>query len=68
VHNEADTVAINHNWFAGAALPRVADFLEAELAATRAALADLDPGRPVAGAGEDEDDGLGCAGDPYRAG
>jgi asparagine synthetase B (glutamine-hydrolysing) len=43
VHNEADTLSVNHNWFTSATLERAAGFLRAESAAVRAALADLKP-------------------------
>ncbi len=43
VHNEADTLSVNHNWFTSASLDRTAEFLLQESHAVRTALADLRP-------------------------
>ena len=43
VHNEADTLSVNHNWFTSATLSGAADFLLKESQAVRAALDDLRP-------------------------
>ena len=43
VHNEADTLSVNHNWFTSATLSGAADFLMKESQAVRAALDDLKP-------------------------
>ena len=49
MHNEADTISINHNWFSGAAAAGVHAFLASELASTRAALSDLNPAAASSG-------------------
>lgn len=43
VHNEADTLSVNHNWLTSASLDRAAEFLLKESHAVRTALADLRP-------------------------
>ena len=51
VHNEADTLSVNHNWFTSASLNRVVEFLLKESHAVREALADLMPSACSANAG-----------------
>ena len=41
VNLSSPTISINHNWFGGAALKRVWEFLKSELAAVRHAIADV---------------------------
>lgn len=51
VHNEADTLSVNHNWFTSASLNRTAEFLLQESHAVRTALADLRPSATDANTG-----------------
>ena len=51
VHNEADTLSVNHNWFTSASLDRTAEFLLQESHAVRTALADLRPSATGANTG-----------------
>jgi hypothetical protein len=52
VHNEADTLSVNHNWLTSASLDRTAEFLLKESHAVRTALADLRPSARDANTGE----------------
>ena len=51
VENLTGCLSLNHNWFNGSALPRVASFLKAEAAAVRARLAHLEGTFDAEGAG-----------------
>lgn len=51
VENLTGCLSLNHNWFNGSALPRVAAFLQAEAAAVRARLAHLEGTFDAEGAG-----------------
>ena len=55
VHNEADTLSVNHNWLTSASLEQTAEFLLKESHAVRAALADLRPSDSHANTGPMDD-------------